>query len=82
MNTMQIFDSLKAEPLYNEILMEASHLCLFHHIDLHVLHISGTKNIVANALSRHLFQFLADELPYLTISTFQPLLAMPGAHAL
>jgi len=51
MNTVKNFNSLKAEQGYNELLMHAVGLLILSSISLHVFHIAGTENTVADALS-------------------------------
>jgi hypothetical protein len=51
-NTVDIFNSLRAHPPYNDILKSAISCLLGHGINLRVPHIAGVNNIVADALSR------------------------------
>jgi len=51
MNTVKMFSSLKAQQGYNELLMLAVGLMIPSEISLHVFHIAGTKNAIADALS-------------------------------
>ncbi|KAJ7706776.1 hypothetical protein B0H17DRAFT_918613, partial [Mycena rosella] len=50
-NTFDIFNSLRMKPLYNEILKYAVNILINNNFKLHVLLLSGKKNVVANALS-------------------------------
>lgn len=53
-NTFHIFNSLKAKPIYNEILKSAVDILIKHKIKLRVMLVQGKQNIVADALSRWL----------------------------
>ncbi|KAL4252527.1 hypothetical protein AB1N83_014297 [Pleurotus pulmonarius] len=59
MNTVQIFDSMRADKPYNAILFAACDILIASNIDLRVYHIPGSENIVADALSRSLFHVAA-----------------------
>ncbi|KAJ7654750.1 hypothetical protein B0H17DRAFT_842088, partial [Mycena rosella] len=51
-NTFNIFSSLHALPMYNEILKSSVDVLIANNFQLRVLLIPGKENIVANALSR------------------------------
>jgi hypothetical protein len=51
-NTFDIFNSLSATPLYNEILKAAVDVLIRHNVSLRVCLIGGKQNVVADALSR------------------------------
>ncbi|OJA13912.1 hypothetical protein AZE42_11795, partial [Rhizopogon vesiculosus] len=51
-NTVAMFNSLRARPPYNGILLSAMDVLLQYGIDLRVAHIPGEENVVADALSR------------------------------
>jgi len=51
MNTVEMFNSLKAHQGYNELLMQAMGLLIPSTISLHVFHIAGANNTVTDALS-------------------------------
>jgi hypothetical protein len=51
-NTFDIFNSLCALPLYNEILKSAVDVLISSNFQLRVLLLPGKKNVVADALSR------------------------------
>ncbi|KAJ7709057.1 hypothetical protein B0H17DRAFT_906946, partial [Mycena rosella] len=51
-NTYDIFNSLRALPLYNKILKSAIDVLVSNDFKLRVLLLPGKKNIVADALSR------------------------------
>ncbi|KAI5822215.1 DNA/RNA polymerase [Schizophyllum commune Tattone D] len=71
-NTVDMFHSLRAQALYNPILTSAVDLLLAHDVQLRVVHIPGTQNIVADALSRfdNTAAIAAD--PTITILPFIP----------
>ncbi|KAG1721011.1 uncharacterized protein EDB91DRAFT_1064596 [Suillus paluster] len=50
-NVVATFNTLRAHPPYNTILMSTVDVLIKHCVDLHVEHISGSENIVADALS-------------------------------
>ncbi len=66
-NTVDIFNSLRASPNYNPILKSAVDVMILHSIDLRVLHIPGSENDVADALSRSQFCRALDLVPRLII---------------
>jgi hypothetical protein len=71
-NTVDMFASLRAKPAYNEILKHSVDLRLSSRHQLRVLHIPGTENAVADAIShRHFAQALAVQ-PTLTFNFFEP----------
>ncbi|KAJ7933113.1 hypothetical protein B0H13DRAFT_1592585, partial [Mycena leptocephala] len=51
-NTYDIFYSLRAKPLHNEILKSSVDVVLGNNFKLRVLLLPGKKNVVADALSR------------------------------
>ena len=72
LNTVQMFDSLRSREPYLDILLSACETLIAHKVDLRVWHIPGEQNIIADALSRQLFSVVAQYLPSLRISSFQP----------
>ncbi|KAJ6468717.1 hypothetical protein DFH09DRAFT_955414 [Mycena vulgaris] len=72
LNTVQIFSSLAAEPAYNTLLKAAVDLLIHHRVDLRVLHIPGTENTVADAISRDNLILAHALVPDLSITPFQP----------
>ncbi len=54
-NTVDIFNSLRASPNYNPILKSMVDVMISHSMDLRVLHIPGSENDVADALSHSQF---------------------------
>lgn len=71
-NTVDIFNSLSAEPVYNTILKIAVDDIIAVNVDLRVLHIAGKQNVVADAISRCRFNDALAVQPNLTILDFQP----------
>ncbi|KAF5337453.1 hypothetical protein D9758_018017 [Tetrapyrgos nigripes] len=51
-NTVNMFNSLKATPIYNPILMTVVDLLLGYNAQLRVYHIPGSENHIADSLSR------------------------------
>jgi len=82
LNTVDMFNTLRAQPLYNPLLITAVDLLLDHGVDLRVFHIPGQDNIVADALSRFRFDTVALYAPSLRIFKFQPPRLKLGAAAL
>ena len=52
MNSIDIFCSLCCLPQHNHLFKQAIDVLIWHDLSLHVLHVTGDQNIVANALSR------------------------------
>ncbi|KIK61188.1 hypothetical protein GYMLUDRAFT_166761 [Collybiopsis luxurians FD-317 M1] len=71
-NTVDMFNSLSALPAYNPILMAAVDIMTEFHIDLRVIHIPGSENSVADALSRSQFALARSLRPGIRIQKFQP----------
>jgi hypothetical protein len=80
LDTVEIFNSLKASGTYNPILLFSCRILLEQDIDLRVYHIPGDLNVVADALSRALLHVAAQHAPRLQLFSFQPPLLSPG-HA-
>ena len=72
MNTVDIFHSLAADPNYILLLFKAVEIMMDLGVDVRVVHIPGTQNAVADALSRLLFQVANTLHPGLNITIFQP----------
>lgn len=72
LNTVQMFDSLRASAPYNWILRSACEALITSGIDLRVWHIPGRDNIVADALSRQLLDVVFQRAPYLSIYPLIP----------
>ncbi|KAJ7193536.1 hypothetical protein GGX14DRAFT_577157 [Mycena pura] len=77
LDTVDIFSSLSAKPLYNEILKSAVDVLIRTNLKLHVCHIEGRKNIVTDALSRYLNDTAHKACPGLYIDDSQ---APPSLH--
>lgn len=71
-NTVDIFNSLRAQPAYNAILKSAVDVLLASDHQLRVLHVPGEENTVADAISRQEFNCALTLCPELHISFFQP----------
>ncbi len=71
-NTIDIFNMLKVMPLYNPILKSTVDMLIEYDIDLHVVHIPGVRNVVADALLRSKLDKAAQLCPGLDIERFQP----------
>jgi len=72
LNTVQMFNSLACLPDYNQLLRHSVDILLAHRLDLHVLHVPGEQNVVADALSRCQFSTALNAVNNLRISPFQP----------
>ena len=75
LNTVQIFNSFSALPIYNEILKTAvDHLLsdINNPIQLRVIHVPGNSNTVADALSRGELHTVVDSVPGIVIDIFTP----------
>src|SRR5258707_4526490 len=72
MNTVDIFHSLAADPNYILLLFWAVEIMMDFGVDVQVVHIPGTKNVIVDALSCLLFQVVTSLHPGLNISIFQP----------
>ncbi|KAF9439861.1 hypothetical protein P691DRAFT_689444 [Macrolepiota fuliginosa MF-IS2] len=51
-NTVDMFNTFAAQPLYNPILILAANHLIAHQHALHVVHIQGEDNTVADTLSQ------------------------------
>jgi hypothetical protein len=78
-NTVDIFQSLRCKPAYNDLLKFTVSLLLRHRISLRVVHVPGVDNIVADALSRFENERAIAACQGLQISTFQPPRVTMGA---
>lgn len=78
-NTVDIFQTLRAHRLYNELLKFAVDLLMTHEVDLRVVRIPGEKNGVADALSRFKFDEARKMHNTLSIAPFQPPVIITGA---
>ncbi|KIK62342.1 hypothetical protein GYMLUDRAFT_164971, partial [Collybiopsis luxurians FD-317 M1] len=71
-NTVDMFSSLSALPDYNPVLIAAVDIMVEFHINLRVMHIPGSENVMADALSRFDFNSVHSTHPDITIRTVQP----------
>jgi hypothetical protein len=71
-NTVAIFDSLRAKPIYNSLLLSAVDVLLGYGVDLRVEHIPGQQNVIADALSRFHNKLIKDLVPTAQIFDFEP----------
>jgi hypothetical protein len=71
-NTVDIFSSLRADPAFNHILQAAADIMIKNNVDLRVLHIPGTSNTIADAISRLNIAAILDIIPSFHLSYFQP----------
>ncbi|KZV80526.1 hypothetical protein EXIGLDRAFT_630034 [Exidia glandulosa HHB12029] len=79
--SVDLFDSLKADLPYNHILLSAVEIMLSQNVSARVYHVSGTRNVVADALSRGRLDLAIQLAPGLVISHFQPPdISPPSVH--
>jgi len=71
-NTVAMFNTLRAQPAYNAILVSAVNILLQYSVDLRVEHIAGKLNSVADALSRFQDERVLALAPGIDILTFEP----------
>jgi hypothetical protein len=71
-NTVAMFNSLRAQPPYNGLLMGAMDVLLRFGVDLRVEHIPGEANVVADALSRFQNERVFTLVPEVDILDFEP----------
>jgi hypothetical protein len=71
-NTVAMFNTLRAKPAYNRLLMSAMDILLHYHVDLRVEHIPGDLNEVADALSRFQGEHVRLLAPGTEILYFEP----------
>ncbi|KAJ6628408.1 hypothetical protein B0H10DRAFT_1752314, partial [Mycena sp. CBHHK59/15] len=72
LNSVDIFNSLKALPAYNEILKSSVDVLLRHDLELRVLHVPGKLNTVADAISCWKNTVAESLVPGLSIHPFVP----------
>ncbi|KAJ8582929.1 hypothetical protein M405DRAFT_749452 [Rhizopogon salebrosus TDB-379] len=72
MNTVAMFNSLRAQPPYNGLLRSAMNVLLEYGVDLRVAHVPGEENAVADALSRLQNERVLTLLPDVDILDFIP----------
>lgn len=71
-NTVAMFDSLRARPVYNSLLLSAVDILISYSVDLRVEHIPGQQNVIADALSRFHNELVKDLVPSAQIFDFEP----------
>jgi len=71
-NTIDIFNTLRCLPEFNPLLQHCVDVFLHNKFDVHVLHVPGAQNVVADAISHHEFSKAARLVPGLHITPFQP----------
>jgi hypothetical protein len=71
-NTVDMFNTLRAQLFYNPLVMTAIDLALDFHVEFRVFHIPGEENIVSDAISRFRYDTLAVFAPLLHLLQFQP----------
>jgi len=79
MNMVEMFHSLNALPGYNNLLMDAVGIITPSSLSLHVFHIAGTDNTVADAISQGLFDMAVSLHVGLILHMFQPPPSVSGA---
>ena len=78
LDTVQIFDSLRATSTYNPILHFCCQLLIHSTISLCVFHVPGEGNVVADALSCSLFAVASQHQPCLQLFSFTPPVLLLG----
>lgn len=81
-NTVDMFNTLRATPLYNPIIMTAVEVMMSSGTQLRVAHIPGEANTIADSLSRFMNIYIRSALPHVDIHTFQPPHLLLGADFL
>jgi hypothetical protein len=70
-NSADMFNTMRANPGYNDILMTAVEALIDNAISLRVYHIAGEENTIADALSRSYFDLIQQQQPNLILHHFQ-----------
>ena len=81
-NTVDMFNSLHSQPLYNPLLITVFKLLLKFNIELHIFHIPGEDNIVADALSCLWYNIVQYHMPTMHMYHFIPPRLMLGVDEL
>ncbi|KAF5372088.1 hypothetical protein D9758_004963 [Tetrapyrgos nigripes] len=81
-NTVSMFNSLHAKPDYNPLLITAMNILLDTNMQLRVLHIPGSSNVVADAISRSKFEVVRSEAPKATLHSFTPPELSSGSNSI
>jgi hypothetical protein len=71
-NTVDMFSSLRAKPVYNSILMSAVDFVVDNSISTKVYYVPGKQNIIADYLSRFQNAKALQLAPNMRIHPFQP----------
>ncbi|RDX39564.1 hypothetical protein OH76DRAFT_1328543, partial [Lentinus brumalis] len=71
-NAVSIFNTLKADPAYNPILISSVDVILNTGVDLRVDHVPGEFNVIADAISRRRFDLARALDPSLNLLTLTP----------
>ncbi|KAL6306383.1 hypothetical protein BKA93DRAFT_729453 [Sparassis latifolia] len=71
-NTVSLFNTLRALPAYNSIAQSAVDALLSENLQLHVGHIPGKENVIADALSRKWLDEVCARMPGIKLLKFSP----------
>ena len=71
-NTVDIFNSLKAHGIYNDLLKFVVGLLMDHDVELRIIHIPRDTNLIADALSCFQLDEVARLKPSLVVTRYQP----------
>ena len=71
-NTVDMFSSLRAKPVYNLILIASVDFCINNSIATKVYYVPGQQNVIADYLSRFQNMKALQLAPNMHISSFQP----------
>ena len=72
MNSVHMFNSCHAKPFYNPLLISSIDVRIRSSLDVHVRHVAGEDNTIADAISRKRFTLALHLIPNLTILSFTP----------
>lgn len=79
-NVCAIFNSMRALPTYNRLLMYAVDVLIESGIDLRVLRVAGVDNVIADPISRNNFELALTRAPNLVIIPFALSAELRAAH--
>ncbi|KAG2058580.1 hypothetical protein BDR06DRAFT_875932 [Suillus hirtellus] len=71
-NTMSMFNSLWARPVYNSLLLSAVDILITYNVNLWMEHIPDQQNIIADALSWFHNKLMKDLVPLVQIFNCEP----------
>ena len=71
-NTVDIFCTFNCLQSYNHLLRAAVYIIIQNNYSLHILHVPGDQNVVANALSHVKFSIALQAVPSLSLHTSIP----------